>query len=1732
LVDAQRQIEKFQEFFNSVYEKDISEFLRRGLRSIVVDFRELAKFDIELSEELLEDPEETIKAAELALQNFDVPAELNFRVRFVNLNESQGLKIRNIRGNHIKKFFAIEGIVRQASDVRPQVVSAKFECPSCGNNITILQLESSFREPSRCSCGRKGRFRLITKELVDSQRLVIEEAPEALEGGEQPKRLNVFLREDLVEPRMERKTTPGAKIRVIGIVKEVPIPSKSGGQSTLYDLALEANYIEPIEETYEDIDITTEDEKAIKELAKDPKIYEKLIGSIAPSIYGHENIKGALVLQLMGGIKKTKNDGTTTRGDVHILLVGDPGAAKSSMLTFIAKAAPKARYVAGRSVTGAGITASVVKDEFLKGWALEAGAIVLANKGILCLHPNTEVLFDNKIVKIESLFDKNRAKIGKQASEFIEYHDLIGEVPTFKIDEFSIAGGKSAKIRRKKYRGKILTLKFKSGFSLKLTPDHKVLDGSSMEWKDSQHFKIGEKVIAPLKLPDNKQRTQIIELIPDDWKLILDKKEKNEIKALILNKFSTISSFNKQFNLDKNILFGGKQFTVGQTKKILSYFGKYEDWKTRNLKFARKKKGEQLRISEVTPELGYVLGFIYGDGNIQVKKKNTRISVMQSLNHKSYIDQFVSFFDKVSYRSIHYVDSLKKSEIRGKKVKSFCRQMYFGSNLIGELFRVILGNDFSNLLKLDDETIRAFIAGVMDSDGCMGNKKSKDHLVQHVMFMFAPKNKIANLNFIMALRRLDCYGKISKQKKWNIVQITGRTDVEVLKNEIQKYSVKAKNLNIINRIKKLSSISQKLPAKRIAEICKQIANTYNKSILVDKGIWCTIYRFKEGQMEPSRDQLFKIKNELVLSSEISDSIEKIIKRDYFLDEIIDINEEDYIGYVYDLYVPNTNNFVANGVIVHNCLDEMDKMTEEDTSALHEAMAQQSYHPDTELTFADGSVRKIGEFVDNIIENNYHKVSKIEDCEVIGVNNIEVLTTDFKKIFPTKVNRVSRHKAPKKLVEIEYSNGRKITVTPEHPVFIYGDGIKEVSAIDVTEGMLCPAPRKLSTKEKNPILIKSLVNNMNKKITFIENVNQNFARLLGYVASEGHSYKNDEHRYAEIGISNTNPIINSDVNKLFSNIFNTYTNINIRNAETDDKANLDLTTTRLCSIPLYNFFYNNFNELTKKAPYKRVGDILRMIGRSYKLEFLKSAFKGDGLVDKNRIGYSTSSYGLAKDYQDLLLQNDIYGYIIRYKKEDKIYYKVIISGSESLIKFKELIVEEDDPRFNRIKKLVKTSSNKLNDRDIIPNSVLIELNLLLKQLRLSDGYFLNNIKRNQNAHRKKVVKYLKKIDNRIKECLSVLKTDKIKDIRKTFSIHVKNIADVFGISIESVYNYEIKNSKKLLTNIKKIAKEKLKELNLRLNKIKEIVFSDLRFVKVKKVNLIENKELKWVYDVTVEPTKTFISENLVLHNTISISKANIQATLRAETTLLAAANPKLGRFDPYQTIASQIDLPPALINRFDLIFPVRDMPNKDKDEKIATHVLAQHQDVNAAQPEISTDMLKKYVAYVRQRVVPKLTQAAIDEIKEFYVTLRNSGQVGDEGIRPIPISARQLEALVRLAEGSARVRLSTSVTKKDARNAIEILMQCLKEVGFDYETGQIDIDRIATGVPASTRNKIITVRDAITHLSSQGKKSIALEEIISEVTAKGISEAQVEEIIEKLKKEGTVYEPRRGFISLL
>ena len=493
---SEELITEAKEFFE-YYKPEIGKFAKEGKKAVQISFQDIASHSHELAESLLHQPEELLQVLELALEETGLMT--NTRVRLTDLPQTQIIRIRDVRAKHLGQMIAIEGLIRQASDVRPQVVNAKFECPNCGSVISVLQIDKRFTEPSRCSCGRKGGFKLITKEMVDAQRIVVEESPDSLKGSEQSRRLSVFLKEDLVEPVMEEKTTPGARVKVIGVLKEVPIPLKTGAISTRFDLAIEANNVIPLGETYEDLVITEEDERQIKELAADPQLFIRLRESIAPSVFGYDEVKEALALQLFSGIKRKKSDGTFARGNMHILLVGDPGVAKSVMLKFISIIAPKGRYISGRSVTGAGLTATVVKDEFLRGWSLEAGAMVLAHKGLCaideledmseedrsamheameqqCYHHDTFItLADGSEVKIgqlvENLLEKNKDRIINGKDCFIL---PVNNLDILTTDFKNIFRTKAARVSKHKAFDRFIKIKFSNGREITVTPEHPV----------------------------------------------------------------------------------------------------------------------------------------------------------------------------------------------------------------------------------------------------------------------------------------------------------------------------------------------------------------------------------------------------------------------------------------------------------------------------------------------------------------------------------------------------------------------------------------------------------------------------------------------------------------------------------------------------------------------------------------------------------------------------------------------------------------------------------------------------------------------------------------------------------------------------------------------------------------------------------------------------------------------------------------------------------------------------------------------------------------------------------------------------------------------------------------------------------------------------------------------------------------------------------------------------------
>src|SRR3989344_2851773 len=286
-MEVDEQIRFFKEFIEQNYYPQLLEAVRKGQEFLILNFSELIKFNTDLSEEILEAPEELLKAGELAVKEFELSKKISkFTVRLSNLPDSQRIKISEIRSKHLNKFVLIDGIVRNKTDVRPHVTAAKFECPSCGNILNVLQLDKKYKEPTRCGCGRKGKFKEISKALVDGQGLVLEESPDELDGT-QPKRINVFLKDDLVSPFSERRSSPGSRVRAIGWVTEVPITLRTGGQSTKYYLIVEANYVEPLQDNEIESNITPEELKKITEIATRENPLRVLANSIAPSIFGH-----------------------------------------------------------------------------------------------------------------------------------------------------------------------------------------------------------------------------------------------------------------------------------------------------------------------------------------------------------------------------------------------------------------------------------------------------------------------------------------------------------------------------------------------------------------------------------------------------------------------------------------------------------------------------------------------------------------------------------------------------------------------------------------------------------------------------------------------------------------------------------------------------------------------------------------------------------------------------------------------------------------------------------------------------------------------------------------------------------------------------------------------------------------------------------------------------------------------------------------------------------------------------------------------------------------------------------------------------------------------------------------------------------------------------------------------------------------------------------------------------
>ncbi|MBI4453836.1 ATP-binding protein [Candidatus Woesearchaeota archaeon] len=1153
-MEVNEVITKFQDFVEKNCQTELFENVRQGKHVLIIDFQELCKFNLDVSEELLDKPEETIKAFELAIKNFDLGENANdikqITVRVKNLPKEQYILIRNIRSNHLGKFIWTEGVVRQKSDVRPQVTSARFECPSCGNIIPVLQLEKKFKEPSRCNCGRKGKFKMISKELVDAQGIVLEESTKDMEGGEQPKRINIFLKNDLVSPMSEKRTNPGNNIRVVGIIKEVPIILKTGGQSTKFDLLIEANCVEGVEEDYSNIEISAEDEERIKVLASDPLIYEKLTSSLAPGIFGHDRVKEALCMQFVGGVTKHREDGVKTRGDIHILLIGDPGCGKSQILKRASVVAPKARYVSGKGVSLEYNESLLIKD-----------------------NNNLQII---KIGEFVDAHSENKENVFVPLKKNILALSLNNDTKKLEWKPISC-------VFRHTTDDKLLKFYLESGREVTVTKDHSIytIENGKIMVKTSQELGTNDYVLIPKKI------------------IIEDEKEPK---------------------IDINIDSGANDLKA------------------------------QKNISMIDKEYARLLGYFIAEGHLHAKEKE---------------------YYKVEFTL-------------GKKDTAIVKDL---QNIVKNKF-----NKEISINKHGENGLRLVIHG-----------------------------KESYTTFVKLLG--DVAHKHAKEKR--IPQIIFNSNTEMQQEFIEAY------------IKGDAGVTK---SKELASDLLYIF-LYNKKIAS-------------------------------LTKKFCDKITVINGR----------NVHNY-GYVYELKSPKEGKQFDN-------------------------------------RYERPPYKKFGE----VLSNYFFKNVKTNKSTRITTNTLSntMLLNRFCSIAQEGV-----------------VNGNELRKR-------FGESILEYIGEHST----------LFNKQKEGRQIQ---------VTITEEGDKLISELIDFVG-----------------------FMNSDVG--FVRIKK------IEEVENKHKYVYDI------SVPENENFVAGFG-----------GIICHNSGAGLTAAVVKDEFLS---------GWSLEAGAMVLANKGILMVDEL----------DKM---------------------------------------SPEDRDAMHE----------------------------------------------------------------------------GLEQQSV----------------------------------------------------------------------------------SISKANIQATLRCETTVLAAANPKLGRFDPYGTIAGQIDLPPTLISRFDLIFPIKDLPDEEKDTQMAKFILELHKMRNTEEPDIPTELLRKYLVYAKQRMSPQLTDAAIEELRDYYVQMRSSGATEGKGIKTIPITARQLEGLVRLSEAYAKLRLGDKVTRKDAKKAKAMLEYCLQQVGMDPETGKIDIDRISTGVSTTERSRIVIVRELINELEETLGKNIPLQTVIDAAKEKGIEEDKTMELIEKMKRNGDLFEPKRGEI---
>jgi DNA replication licensing factor MCM2 len=401
----------------SVYGTRIRTLGEVNAESLEVSFDHLAEQKATLAFWLANTPTEMLKifdsvAMEVVLLHYPdyerIHAEIHVRITDVPVQYT----LRQLRQSHLNSLVRVSGVVTRRSGVFPQLKYVKFDCTKCGVTLGPFHQDSNVEvRISFCqNCQSRGPFTVNSERTVyrNYQKLTLQESPGTVPAGRLPRHREVILLWDLID-----SAKPGEEIEITGIYRnnyDAALNNKNG--FPVFATILEANYVVKSHDQLAGFRLTEEDEKEIRRLSKDPKIVDKIINSMAPNIYGHTDIKTAVALSLFGGVSKEAPGRHAIRGDINVLLLGDPGTAKSQVLKFVEKTAHRAVFATGQGASAVGLTASVRRDPMTSEWTLEGGALVLADKGT-CLIDEFDKMNDQDRTSIHEAMEQQTISISK-----------------------------------------------------------------------------------------------------------------------------------------------------------------------------------------------------------------------------------------------------------------------------------------------------------------------------------------------------------------------------------------------------------------------------------------------------------------------------------------------------------------------------------------------------------------------------------------------------------------------------------------------------------------------------------------------------------------------------------------------------------------------------------------------------------------------------------------------------------------------------------------------------------------------------------------------------------------------------------------------------------------------------------------------------------------------------------------------------------------------------------------------------------------------------------------------------------------------------------------------------------------------------------------------------------------------------------------------------------------------